>query len=36
MSRLIQLIVQDCEELEIETYSREELDNLISAWGGQE
>lgn len=36
MSRLIDLIVQDCEELEIETYSREELDNLISAWGGQE
>lgn len=33
MSRLIDLIVQDCKQLNIETMSKEELDSLIESWG---
>lgn len=33
MSRLINLIVQDCIELGIPTYSQEELDRLYDEWG---
>ncbi len=33
MSRLIDLIVQECKQLNIETMSKEELDNLIESWG---
>lgn len=34
MSRLIDLIVQDCKEYGIETESPEELQRLVDAWGG--
>lgn len=34
MSRLIDLIMQDCRENGIETYDREEMDKLLEAWGG--
>ena len=34
MSRLINLIVQDCEALGIETKSQAELDSLLNSWGG--
>lgn len=33
MSRLIQLIVQDCKQFGIPTYDREELDRLVKEWG---
>lgn len=33
MSRLIQLIVQDCKQFGIPTYDREELDRLVQEWG---
>ena len=33
MSRLIDLIVQECKQLNIETMSKEELDSLIESWG---
>lgn len=33
MSRLIQLIVQDCKEFGIPTYEQEELDRLVQEWG---
>lgn len=33
MSRLINLIVQDCIEFEIPTYSQQELDELCMKWG---
>ena len=33
MSRLINLIVQDCEQLDIPTYDREQLDELYRKWG---
>lgn len=36
MSRLIQLIVQDCKEFGIPTYDREELDRLVKEWGVKE
>lgn len=32
MSRLIDMIVQDCKEFGVETYSREEMDKLIENW----
>lgn len=34
MSRLIDLIVQDCKEYGIETESPEELQRLVDMWGG--
>ena len=34
MSRLIEIIVQDCRSLGIETKSPEELASLVGAWGG--
>lgn len=34
MSRLINLIVQDCQEQGIETKSAEEIDSLLGQWGG--
>jgi hypothetical protein len=34
MSRLINLLVQDCEQLGIETKSPEELDSLLNSWKG--
>lgn len=36
MSRLIQLIVQDCEQFGIPTYSQEEVDRLVQEWGVKE
>lgn len=33
MSRLIDLIVQECKQLNIETMSKEEFDSLIESWG---
>ena len=33
MSRLINIIVQDCEALNIETRSEEELESLLNSWG---
>lgn len=33
MSRLINLIVQDCKELDIPTYDQAELEELYSNWG---
>lgn len=33
MSRLIDLIVQECKQFNIETMSKLELDNLIESWG---
>lgn len=35
MSRLINLIVQDCREQGIETKSAEEIDSLLRQWGGR-
>ena len=35
MSRLIDFIVQECEQLNIETMSRTELDSLIESWGSK-
>ena len=34
MCRLINIIVQDCADLGIETRSQEEIESLLSAWGG--
>ena len=34
MSRLIDLIVQECQQLDIETKTPEELKSLIDSWGG--
>lgn len=34
MSRLINLIVQECRQIGIETKSKEELDSLLGAWSG--
>lgn len=33
MSRLINIIIQDCEALEIETKSQAEIDSLLNSWG---
>lgn len=33
MSRLISLILQDCEEFGVKTYSQEEVDRLVKEWG---
>ena len=33
MSRLINLVVQECEQLNIETKSEEELKSLLESWG---
>lgn len=33
MSRLINIITQDCEALEIETKSQAEIDSLLNSWG---
>lgn len=33
MSRLIELIVQDCKQFGIPTYDQEELDRLVKEWG---
>ena len=34
MSRLINILVQDCEQLGIEVKSQEELDSLLNSWKG--
>ena len=34
MARLIDIIVQDCHSLGIETRSPEEIESLLSSWGG--
>lgn len=34
MCRLINILVQDCEQLGIETKSQEEIDSLLNSWGG--
>lgn len=34
MCRLINILVQDCEQLGIEVKSQEEIDSLLSSWGG--
>lgn len=34
MSKLINIIVQDCMELGIETKPQEEIESLLSSWGG--
>lgn len=34
MNRLINIILQDCEALGIETKSAEEIDSLLNSWGG--
>lgn len=34
MSRLINIIVQDCAELGVETRSPEEIESLLRSWGG--
>ena len=36
MSRLIQLIVQDCKQFGIPTYDQEELDRLVQEWGAKQ
>lgn len=36
MSRLINIIVQDCESLGIETKSQEEIDSLLNSWRDNE
>lgn len=33
MSRLINIVIQDCEALEIETKSQAEIDSLLQSWG---
>lgn len=35
MARLIDIIVQDCHSLGIETRSPEEIESLINSWGGR-
>ena len=35
MSRLVNMIVQECEQLGIETKSQEEIDSLLSSWRGR-
>lgn len=35
MSRLINIIIQDCEALGIETKSQAEIDSLLNSWGGK-
>ena len=32
MSRFIELIIQECEQLHIETRSKEEIDSLLESW----
>lgn len=32
MSRLIEMVVQDCKEYDIETYDQSELDKMLQAW----
>lgn len=34
MSRLINIIVEECRQLGIETRSKEEVDSLLDSWGG--
>ena len=34
MSRLIDLIVQECKQLDIETKSKSEIDSLLRSWAG--
>ena len=33
MSRLIELIMQDCREYDIPTYDKDELEEMVKAWG---
>ena len=33
MSRLIELIMQDCREYDIPTYDKDELEEMLKAWG---
>lgn len=33
MSRLIQMVVQDCKENDIQTYDEKELESMLAAWG---
>lgn len=36
MSKLIELIVQECKQLDIETKSEAEINNLLESWGKNE
>jgi hypothetical protein len=36
MSRLIELIVQECKQLNIETKSDAEINSLLESWGKNE
>jgi hypothetical protein len=33
MSRLIEMVVQDCKENDIQTYDEKELESMLAAWG---
>lgn len=35
MNRLINILVQECEQLNIETKSQAEIDSLLGSWGGK-
>lgn len=36
MSKLIDLIVQECQQLNIETKSQQEINSLLESWGKNE
>lgn len=36
MSKLIELIVQECKQLDIETKSQQEINSLLESWGKNE
>ena len=36
MSKLIELIVQECKQLDIETKSDAEIESLLESWGKNE
>ena len=36
MSKLIELIVQECKQLDIETKSEAEINSLLESWGKNE
>lgn len=33
MAKLIELLVQECKQLDIETKSKQEIDSLLESWG---
>ena len=36
MSKLIELIVQECKQLDIETKAQQEINSLLESWGKNE